>query len=61
VFAQEGPQLYRQGIILVEKGEQGIRCVEAVNHHDDQRLHDQPIRISFGASPGLWRRLQGPG
>jgi hypothetical protein len=53
---QEETQLAWQGIILCEKCQQGIRRVEPANNHDDQRLHDEPIRRRFGppARPLGW-------
>jgi hypothetical protein len=61
MFAQEGPQPPRDGIGLVEKGQQGLGGIETTNHHDDQRLHDQALRISFGAAPKSLGRFRRPG
>jgi hypothetical protein len=46
---------------LVQKRQQGIRRIEATNNHNDERFHDEPIRIRFGVPAGSLGRLRGPG
>jgi hypothetical protein len=61
MFAQEGPQPRRDGIVLVEQGQQGIGGIEPTHNHDDQRLHDQALRRSLRAAPQSSRRFRRPG
>ena len=45
-------------IVLVQKAEQGIGCIESPNDHDDERLHNELVGIAF-LTPALafdgWR------
>jgi hypothetical protein len=61
MFAQEGPQSHRDGIVLVEKGQQRIGGIKTTNNHDDQRLHNEALRVSFGAVPKSLGRFRRPG
>ena len=61
LFAHEGPQLHRDGIVLVEKGQQGLGGIQTTKNHDDQRLHDQALSVRFGAAPKSMGRFKRPG
>jgi hypothetical protein len=45
LFVQPRASLAWQGILLVEECRQHICRIEAATHHDDHRLHNEPIGI----------------
>src|SRR5215470_13920101 len=52
VLCQQGTNLQRDGIRLLQKAEQGIGGIEAPHDHDDERLNKELVGIGF-LSPAL--------
>src|SRR5215468_6342530 len=67
VFRQQGTNLLRHWVGLLQKTEQGISRIEAPNDHDDQRLDKELVRIgllpptlAFGWGWWRWKLLDKP-
>jgi hypothetical protein len=61
VFTQERASLRRHSVVLAEQREPGIGRIEPAHQHDDERRHDQSIRLGVGTSSWPLSRLRGQG
>jgi hypothetical protein len=60
LLVQQWTQLSRHGIVLVEKREHSVGCIEATNNHNDQGLQDEAVGIRFGSSAWPFDWCRGP-